>query len=76
MNDRDDQMRRNDPCAMGGYQTSGSQRLTDGMTVYDMAGEKIGKVTGASASADYFTLEKGAALPSRLLRPDERRHTH
>ncbi|HEY7019651.1 MAG TPA: DUF2171 domain-containing protein [Ktedonobacterales bacterium] len=60
MNDRDDQMlRRNDPSAMGGSQTSGSQRLTDDMTVYDVNGEKIGKVIGATTSADYFTLEKG-----------------
>jgi hypothetical protein len=59
MDDRDDQMRRTDPSTTGGYQTSGSQRLTDGMAVYDVSGDKIGKVTGASASADYFTLEKG-----------------
>jgi hypothetical protein len=59
MNDRDDQMRRDDPSAMGGSQTSGSQRVTDGMNVYDVNGEKIGKVTGSNASADYFTLEKG-----------------
>jgi hypothetical protein len=44
---------------MGGNQTSGSQRLTDDMTVYDVNGEKIGKVAGSSDSADYFTLEKG-----------------
>ncbi|HEY7091972.1 MAG TPA: hypothetical protein VH393_02255, partial [Ktedonobacterales bacterium] len=59
MNDRDDQIQRSDPSAMGGSQTSGSQRLTDDMTVYDVNGEKIGKVTGATTSSDYFTLEKG-----------------
>jgi len=59
MNDRDDQMRRNDPSAMGGYSTSNSQRLTDDMAVYDVNGEKIGKVAGATTSAEYFTLEKG-----------------
>jgi hypothetical protein len=57
MDNRDDQIRQNDPSAMGGYQTSGSQRVVNGMTVLDVNGEKPGKVTGASA--DYFTLEKG-----------------
>jgi hypothetical protein len=33
------------------------------MTVYDVNGDKIGKVRGASASADYFTLEKGMLFP-------------
>ena len=59
VDNRDDQIQRNDPSAMGGYSTGGSQRLADDMTVYDMNGEKIGKVTGATTSADYFTLEKG-----------------
>jgi|SRR5689334_20886038 len=63
MNDRDDQMRRNDPSAMGGYQTSGSQRITDGTDVYDVNGDKLGTVSGASASADYFTLQKGLLFP-------------
>jgi hypothetical protein len=59
VDDRNDQMRRNDPSSMGGYQPDGSQRIADDMTVYDVNGEKIGKVTGSSANADYFTLEKG-----------------
>src|SRR5262249_4526230 len=63
MDDRNDQMRRNDASAMGGYSTSGSQRITDDMTVYDVSGEKIGKASGATASADYFTLEKGLLFP-------------
>jgi hypothetical protein len=63
MNDRDDQMRRNDPSAMGGYQTSGSQRITDGTDVYDVNGDKLGTVSGSSASADYFTLQKGMLFP-------------
>jgi hypothetical protein len=50
---------RLDPSKDSGYQSSGSQRVTDGMTVYDMNGEKIGVGRASSASADYFTLEKG-----------------
>ena len=52
MNDRDDVMRRLDPSMEGGYQSSGSQHFTDGMTVYDLNLEKIGKVSGATTSAD------------------------
>jgi hypothetical protein len=63
MNDRDDQLQGNDPSAMGGSSTSGSQRLTDDMTVYDVNGDKVGSVSGASASADYFTLQKGMLFP-------------
>ena len=59
VDDRNDQMQRNDPSSMGVRQPGGSQRIADDMTVYDVNGEKIGKVTGSSASADYFTLEKG-----------------
>ena len=44
---------------MGGYSTSGSQRLADDMTVYDVNGEKIGKVSGYTTSSNYFKLEKG-----------------
>jgi hypothetical protein len=63
MDDRDDQLRRNDPSTTGGYQSSGSQRVTDGMTVYDVNGDKIGTVSGTSSSADYFTLQKGLLFP-------------
>lgn len=63
MNNRDDQIRRNDSSTAGGYQTSGSQRISDGTTVYDMNGDKLGTVSGASASADYFTLQKGMLFP-------------
>jgi hypothetical protein len=59
MTTRDDDMRRNDPTAMGGYSTSGNQRLADDMTVYDVNGEKIGKVSGYTTSSNYFKLEKG-----------------
>jgi hypothetical protein len=63
MSSRDDQFRRDDPSTMGGYSTSGSQRLTDGMAVYDINGDKIGSVSGASSSANYFTLQKGMLFP-------------
>src|SRR5262245_56494229 len=63
MKDRDDQMRRNDPSAMGGYSTSASQRITDGTDVYDVSGDKLDTVSGANASADYFTLQKGLLFP-------------
>jgi hypothetical protein len=38
---------------MGGYQTSGRQRVTDGMTISAMHGEMVGTVTRANASAAY-----------------------
>jgi hypothetical protein len=48
---------------MGGSSASGSQRITDGTTVYDVSGDKVGLVSRATASADYFTLEKGMLFP-------------
>src|SRR5689334_13578782 len=60
MNTRDDDIRRNDPSTMGG---SGSQRIADDMTVYDINGEKIGKVSGYTTSGEYFILEKGLLFP-------------
>jgi hypothetical protein len=59
MSTRDDDIRRNDPSTMGGNSTSGSQRIADGMTVYDVNGEKIGAVSGYTTSDTYFKLEKG-----------------
>jgi len=56
MSTRDDDIRQNDP---GGYSTSNSQRIADGMTVYDVNGEKIGAVSGYTTSGAYFKLEKG-----------------
>jgi hypothetical protein len=35
----DDQIRQNDPSVMGRYQTSGSLRIVNGMTVYDVNDE-------------------------------------
>jgi hypothetical protein len=68
MDNRDDQVRQNDPSAMGGYQTSGSQRIVNGMTVFDVNGEKLGKVTGANARR-LFHSQEGDDLHPRLLRP-------
>jgi hypothetical protein len=56
MSTRDDDIRQNDS---GGYSTSNSQRIADGMTVYDVNGEKIGTVSGYTTSGAYFKLEKG-----------------
>ena len=58
MTTRDDDIRRNDPSEMSGSSTS-SERLADGMTVYDVNGEKIGTVSGYTTSRAYFKLEKG-----------------
>ena len=58
MTTRDDDLRRNGPSAMGGNSTS-NQRLADDMPVYDVNGEKIGKVSGYTTSSNYFKLEKG-----------------
>ena len=49
MDNRDDQMRQNDPndpSGVGGYQTSGNLSIPAGATVYDVSGEKLGKVSG------------------------------
>jgi len=63
MNDQDDQMKRDDPSGMGGYQTSGTLSIPAGATVYDASGEKVGKVSGGIALGDYFRLEKGLLFP-------------
>src|SRR5262245_22254534 len=63
MSTRDDDIRRNDPSAMGGYSTGNSQRIADGMTVYDVNGDKIGAVSGYTTSGNYFKLEKGMLFP-------------
>jgi hypothetical protein len=55
-------MWQNDPSMTGGYQSSGnSQQLKDDMALFEVSGEKVGKVT--NASGDYFTLEKGLLVP-------------
>lgn len=63
MSTRDDDIRRNDPSTMGGYSTGNSQRIADGTTVYDVNGDKIGTVSGYTASGSYFKLEKGLLFP-------------
>jgi HlyD family secretion protein len=60
MSTRDDDIQRNDP---GGYSTSNSQRIADGMTVYDVKNDKIGTVSGYTTSGSYFKLEKGLLFP-------------
>ena len=60
MSNRDDQFRQDNP---GGYSTGNTPRIADGMTVYDVNGDKIGKVSGYTASGNYFKLEKGLLFP-------------
>jgi len=72
MSNRDDQMRQtdpNDPSAMGGYQSSGDLSVPAGATVYDVSGEKLGKVSGGIALGDYFRLEKGLIFPHEYYVP-------
>ncbi len=52
---RDDQIRRTDRATMAGLQTSGSQPVTDGMTISAMHGEMVGTVTESNTSAEYCT---------------------
>jgi len=63
MTTRDDDILRNDPSTMGGYSSSGSDRIADGMTVFDETGDKIGIVSGYTANGSYFTLQKGLLFP-------------
>lgn len=69
MSNRDDQMRQNDPSAMGGYQSSESLSVPAGATVYDVSGEKLGKVSGGIALGEYFRLEKGLIFPHEYYVP-------
>jgi hypothetical protein len=72
MTNRDDQMRQsdpNEPSAMGGYQSSESLSVPAGATVYDVSGEKLGKVSGGIALGDYFRLEKGLIFPHEYYVP-------
>jgi hypothetical protein len=56
---RDDQMPQDEPSALGGSQSSANLSVPAGATVYDMSGEKLGKVAGGIALWDYFRLEQG-----------------
>jgi len=69
MSNRDDQIRQSDPSTMGGYQTSGILSIPAGATVYDVSGEKLGKVSGGIALGDYFRLEKGLLFPHEYYVP-------
>jgi len=69
MSNRDDQIRQNDPSALGGNQTSGSLSIPAGATVYDVSGEKLGKVSGGIALGDSFRLEKGLLFPHEYYVP-------
>jgi len=40
-----------------------TQRIADGMTVYDVNSDKIGTVSGYTSSGSYFKLEKGLLFP-------------
>ncbi len=54
-----DQIRPNDPSAMGGYQASESMSIPAGAIVFDVSGEKLGKVAGGIALQECFRLERG-----------------
>ena len=72
MDNRDDQVRQNDPndpSALGGDQASRNVSIPAGATVYDMSGEKLGKVSGGIALGDYFRLEKGLIFPHEYYVP-------
>jgi hypothetical protein len=69
MSYRDDQMRQTDPSVMGGAQSSADLSIPAGATVYDVAGEKVGKVSGGIALGEYFRLEKGLIFPHEYYVP-------
>ena len=54
---------------MGGYETSGNLSVPAGATVYDVSGEKLGKVSGGIALGEYFRLEKGLIFPHEYYVP-------
>jgi hypothetical protein len=68
----DDQMRHNDPndpSTMSGEQSTAILSVPAGATVYDVAGEKLGKVGGGIALGDYFRLERGLLFPHEYYVP-------
>jgi hypothetical protein len=69
MSNRDDQIRQDNPSAMGGTQPSADLSIPAGATVYDVAGEKLGKVSGGIALGEYFRLEKGLIFPHEYYVP-------
>jgi len=50
-------------------QISRSLSVPAGATVYDVSGEKLGKVSGGIALGDYFRLEKGLLFPHEYYVP-------
>jgi hypothetical protein len=69
MSNSDDQVQQNTPSAMGGSQASGDLSVPAGATVYDVSGEKLGKVSGGIALGEYFRLEKGLIFPHEYYVP-------
>jgi hypothetical protein len=69
MSNADEEVRRDDPSSMGGQQANGSLNVPAGVTVYDMSGEKLGKVAAGIALDDYFRLEKGLLFPQEYYIP-------
>jgi hypothetical protein len=50
-------------------QISANQSVPAGATVYDISGEKLGKVSGGIALGEYFRLEKGLLFPHEYYVP-------
>ena len=50
-------------------QISANLSVPAGATVYDVSGEKLGKVSGGIALGDYFRLEKGLIFPHEYYVP-------
>jgi len=50
-------------------QNSANPSVPAGTTVYDVAGEMLGKVAGGIALWEYFRLEKGALFPHEYYVP-------
>jgi hypothetical protein len=69
MNNRDDELQQSDPSALGGGQASASPSIPAGATIYDVSGEKLGKVGAGIALGDYFRLEKGLLFPHEYYVP-------
>jgi hypothetical protein len=54
MSSREDPMQQDEPSARGGSQSSATLNVPAGATVYDLSGEKLGKVSGGIALGEYF----------------------
>jgi hypothetical protein len=69
MSYQDEQMWQTDPSGMGRSQSSASLSVPAGAIVYDVAGDKLGKVSGGIAFGEYFRLEKGLLFPHEYYVP-------